>query len=116
MRELIVGELNQNKNSPNENVEQDWFARQNRLSEYWLRVKTKSLESKNYFLRFITNKPMPMPASITGIIHIEIDCTPAKSNADVSIGTLKPPITGNDLNTGTHSASTSLATKVLEPN
>ena len=29
---------------------------------------------------------MPMPASTTGIIHIEIDCAPAKSNAVWSIG------------------------------
>jgi len=34
---------------------------------------------------------MPMPAITTGIIHIEIDCTPAKSNAVLSIGIYVPP-------------------------
>jgi len=36
---------------------------------------------------------MPMPASTTGIIHIEMLCTPAKSNAVLSIGIMVPPIT-----------------------
>ncbi len=51
-----------------------------------------SLESKNNFLRFIKNIPMPMPDITTGIIHIEIDCTPAKSNAVWSMGIEIPPI------------------------
>ena len=38
-----------------------------------------------YYFLFITNTPMPMPAATTGIIHIEIDCAPAKSNAEESI-------------------------------
>ncbi len=39
---------------------------------------------------------MPMPAITTGIIHIEIDCAPAKSNADLSIEIDIPP-TGTSL-------------------
>ncbi len=35
---------------------------------------------------------MPMPATTTGIIHIEIDCAPANSNDVVSIGIDIPPI------------------------
>ena len=35
---------------------------------------------------------MPMPATTTGIIHIKILCTPAKSNAVVSIGIMMPPM------------------------
>ena len=35
---------------------------------------------------------MPTPAITTGIIHIDTDCTPAKSNADWSIGIEIPPI------------------------
>ncbi len=33
-----------------------------------------------------------MPATTTGIIHIETLCTPAKSNAVVSIGSIVPPM------------------------
>ena len=36
---------------------------------------------------------MPTPAITTGIIHIEMLCTPAKSSADWSIGILMPPMT-----------------------
>ncbi len=46
-----------------------------------------------------------MPDITTGIIHIETDCTPAKSNADVLIDTSKPPTDGNDLSAGTQSIS-----------
>ena len=35
-----------------------------------------------------------MPAITTGIIHIEIDCAPAKINAVLSIGTNVPPTSG----------------------
>ena len=38
----------------------------------------------DYFLRIITNTPMPTPAITTGIIHIEMLCAPAKSNAVLS--------------------------------
>jgi len=34
---------------------------------------------------------MATPAATTGIIHIEMLCTPAKSNAVVSIGIIVPP-------------------------
>jgi len=37
---------------------------------------------------------MPIPAITTGIIHIEIDCTPAKSNAVVLIGISEPSTVG----------------------
>ena len=40
---------------------------------------------------------MPTPATATGIIHIEMLCTPAKSNAVVSIGIDIPP-TGTSSN------------------
>ena len=52
---------------------------------------------------------MPTPAITTGIIHIEMLDTPAKSNADVSIGIDIPPIAGNDFSAGTQSFSKALA-------
>ena len=36
-----------------------------------------------------------MPVITTGIIHIETDCTPAKSNAVWSIGIRVPPMMGS---------------------
>ena len=61
---------------------------------------------------------MPMLAITTGIIHIEIDCSPVKSNSVVLIGIDVPPavVVNPKENTVTITKTSNVALPLLTPN